>query len=247
MVDSHSILVALATYNEIENIPKLVNSIHELLPEVDIKVIDDNSPDGTGNWCKTFAKENPWFSVNERESKLGLGSALATAMHIAIESGYQALITLDADWSHPPEYLPSLLSKSSDSDVVIGSRYCTGGGIEGWPMHRRIISRVVNRVARLFLGIPVSDYSGNFRLYKTAALKNLPLDKLQAKGYAFIEEVLWYLHRNGCKISEVPFTFKERLEGNSKLNFKESLGLMKTLGRLFWMRLTATKLNDSTD
>src|SRR5687768_15097594 len=131
------LLVALATYNEIENLPSLVAAIRAQLPNADVLVVDDNSPDSTGRWCDEEAARSPWFSVIHRPGKLGLGSAAWTAMQAAIDRGYELLITLDADWSHPPEALPRLVAASADADVVVGSRYVSGGTIAGWPASRR--------------------------------------------------------------------------------------------------------------
>src|SRR5688500_10395441 len=154
-------LVAVATYNEIENLPSLVAAIRTELPDADILVVDDNSPDGTGRWCDEEAARSPWFSVIHRAGKLGLGSASWTAMQAAIDRGYEWLITLDADWSHPPEALPRLLAaaQTRQADVVIGSRYVPGGTIAGWPASRRVVSAIMNVATRVALGLPLRDAS----------------------------------------------------------------------------------------
>ena len=239
MAEPASILVALATYNEIENLPTLVTVVHEFLPTVDIVVIDDNSPDGTGQWCDDFAKQHDWFSVLHRAKKLGLGTALTAAMQKAMAEDYQSLITLDADWSHPPDRLPAIVEASKIADVVIGSRYCEGGEIEGWPRRRRLASRLINFFTRKLLDTPVNDCSGNYRLYSTSVLSKISWEDLHAEGYAFIEEVLWHLHRQGAIFTEVPVRFTDRKAGNSKLNYLESLGALRTLLGLFWNRLTS--------
>jgi dolichol-phosphate mannosyltransferase len=159
------LLVAIATYNEIENLPSLAAAIRERLPDADVLVVDDNSPDGTGRWCDEEAARSPWFTVIHRAGKLGLGSASWTAMQAAIERGYDWLITLDADWSHPPEALPRLVAAAADVDVVIGSRYCRGGEIHGWPLGRRIVSKAMNLATRVAIGVPVRDASTACRLY----------------------------------------------------------------------------------
>ena len=132
MADSSDILVALATYNERETLPTLVSSIHEHLPQADVLVIDDNSPDGTGLWCNEFSEDADWFRCEHRSAKLGLGSALILAMQTAIQEEYQVLVTLDADWSHPPDRLPGLVEAVGRADVAVGSRYCQHGNIVGW-------------------------------------------------------------------------------------------------------------------
>jgi len=227
-----SILVALATYNEKENLPSLVAAIHAELPQADLLVVDDNSPDGTGLWCDEFARQAPWFSCHHRSGKLGLGSALRAAMQAANEQNYQSLITLDADWSHPPSVLPQLVEASKNADIVIGSRYCSGGRIEGWPWRRKLASRSINFSTRFLLGIPVQDCSGNFRLYRTKLLKQVPWHTLQDEGYAFIEEILYHLHSLGGCFAEVPIVFTDRRAGESKISSREIFGAARTLVRL---------------
>jgi len=227
-----SLLVALATYNEKENLPSLVEAIHAQLPEADLLVVDDNSPDGTGDWCKEFARQAPWFSCHHRTGKLGLGSALRAAMRAAIDGNYKSLITMDADWSHPPSTLLQMIEASQNSDVVIGSRYCSGGRVEGWPWRRKLASRSINFATRFLLGIPVQDCSGNFRLYHTELLKQVPWQSLQDDGYAFIEEILYHLHLLGSRFAEVPIVFTDRQAGASKISSSEVFGAARTLVRL---------------
>jgi len=237
MADNASILVSLATYNEIENLPSLVEAVHAQLPDCHLLVVDDNSPDGTGRWCQQQAQQADWFSCVVREGKLGVGSALKLAMQEAVGRGYRSLVTMDADWSHPPEFLPALVAAGGAADVVIGSRYCPGGSIENWPWRRHLSSRAVNFFTRCLLGVPVRDCSGNFRLYSTALLEQLPWDDLQADGYAYLEEVLWHLHRRGATAVEVPIRFAERRAGQSKISMSEALGAAGTIVRLGWRRL----------
>ncbi len=237
MDDDQPILVALATYNEIENLPSLVDAIHAELPLADVLVVDDNSPDGTGKWCEEFTKSHDWFTHLPRTGKLGLGTALAAALQYGVERDYWAVITLDSDWSHPPEKLPELVAAAESADVVIGSRYCPGGAIEGWPTRRRIASRMINSLTRVLVGIPLSDCSGNYRLYTTQLLKQLDWDQLHAEGYAYLEEILWHLQRHAARFAEVPITFAERRAGHSKINLSEVIGAGKTLMRLAVRRL----------
>lgn len=232
-----TILVALATYNELENLPSLVAAIHDVLPVADVLVVDDGSPDGTGDWCRDFAERHRWFAVERRQGKLGLGSALATAMRFAVAEQYEVLLTMDADWSHAPRYLPQIVDGARQADVVIGSRYCAGGRIEGWPWRRRVGSRLVNLLTRVLLGIPVGDCSGNFRLYKTTLLGQMNWDGIRASGYAFLEEALWHLHRLGATMTEVPVVFTDRRRGISKINYREALGALGTLLRLTCQRV----------
>lgn len=237
MAEPASILVAVATYNEIENLPSLVDAIHAKLPAAHVLVVDDNSPDGTGKWCNEFAETHDWFFHLPRSGKLGLGTALAAALQYGSEENYSAIITLDADWSHPPEKLPEMVAASKSADVVIGSRYCPGGGIEGWPARRRVASRLINALTRIFVGLPLRDCSGNYRLYSVELLKQLNWDELHAEGYAYLEEILWHLQRLGARFAEVPILFTDRRAGQSKINFGELLGAAKTLIRLAFKRL----------
>jgi dolichol-phosphate mannosyltransferase len=232
------LLVALATYNEIETLPSLVAAIHEQLPDAHVLVVDDNSPDGTGRWCDEEAGRSPWFSVIHRPGKLGLGSASWAAMQAAIDRGCDYLITLDADWSHPPEALPRLIAAASNADVVIGSRYVPRGRIEGWPPSRRFVSAATNLATRLALGLPLRDASTACRLYRVELLKQLDFTQLTATGYAYLEEILWELHRRDARFAEIPITFTDRRAGASKVNLGEAWGKAKTLVRLGLNRLT---------
>jgi dolichol-phosphate mannosyltransferase len=225
-------LVALATYNEIENLPGLVDEILRVLPEAGVLVVDDNSPDGTGRWCDELAAREPRLKCLHRPAKQGLGSAARDAFQFAIEHGYEIVATLDADWSHEPASLPRLVSALDEADVAIGSRYCDGGAIEGWPLPRRAMSRWMNGLTRLVLRLPVRDASGAFRAYRVSALKTLDFDALRSSGYAYLEEILWHLHRAGATFAEVPITFRQRRAGESKIHLGEAAGKVRTLLRL---------------
>ncbi|NLF06765.1 MAG: polyprenol monophosphomannose synthase, partial [Pirellulaceae bacterium] len=196
-------LVTVATYNEMENLPRLVEEISRYLPEADILVIDDNSPDGTGEWCDRHRAENQRLHCLHRPGKLGLGTATIAGMKFAIEHGYRYVLNMDADFSHKPEYLPALESGMDPPggpalDVMIGSRYTPGGGVEGWPLKRKLMSRAVNLYARCLLGLRPKDCSGAFRCYRTEMLARLDFDSIRSRGYSFQEEVLWHLKRLGA-------------------------------------------------
>jgi dolichol-phosphate mannosyltransferase len=229
---SPRILVALATYNEINNLPSLVDEIIRVLPEAELLVVDDNSPDGTGKWCDDRARSDPRLKCLHRPGKQGLGSATLAAMRFALDGAYDVFITMDADWSHDPQYLPALLHATEDADVTLGSRYCNGGAIDGWPIHRRVLSRCANGLSRALLRLPVKDTSGAFRAYRVAALKTIELANVRSAGYAYLEEIVWLLHRAGARIVEVPITFHERRAGRSKINAQEALGKLGMLFRL---------------
>lgn len=225
-------LVAVCTYNERENLPPLVDAIHVALPDTDVLVVDDNSPDGTGDWADERAAVDPQLRVIHREGKLGLGSATFAAMRHAIENDYEVIATLDADWSHPPERLPAILSRLDDHEVAIGSRYVAGGKIVGWPWRRHLLSWLVNAAARVMLWLPTRDSSGAFRAYRVETLRGIDFDAMHATGYAYLEEILWRLKRGGATFAEVPITFTERRAGASKINRGEVLAAAKLLVRL---------------
>jgi len=239
-------LVSVATYNEIDNLPKLLDAILQETPEVDILVIDDNSPDGTGRWCDQRGKQDARVRCLHRPGKLGLGTATIAAMRYALEHGYDYLLNMDADFSHHPRYLRALLAgmdppSGPPVDVMIGSRYVPGGGVEGWPLRRRLMSRGVNLYARCLLGLPAKDCSGAYRCYRTSLLAKLDLEAVRSRGYSFQEEILWHLRLAGARFGETPIVFADRREGQSKINLREALGAVGIifilgLGRLIGRR-----------
>jgi dolichol-phosphate mannosyltransferase len=225
-------LVVLATYNEIENLPGLIDEILRLLPTADLLVVDDNSPDGTGRWCDERATTESRFHCLHRAGKLGLGSATLEAFHYALAKSYDLIVTMDADWSHDPAHLPDLITATAQADVAIGSRYIQGSAIEGWPWYRRSMSRVINRLSSAMLGLPIRDTSGAFRAYRVAKLREIDLNGIRARGYAYLEELLSHLAQADATFSEVPITFHERRAGRSKVSFREAAGKLATLVRL---------------
>lgn len=229
---SSRVIVALATYNEIENLPSLVDEILRLLPTADILVIDDNSPDGTGRWCDERAAHEPRMACLHRANKQGLGSATLAGARWAIEHCYEVFITMDADWSHDPKHLPAVLDATRTADVAIGSRYCAGGAIQGWPLPRRVASRGMNWLTHRILRLPIHDTSGAFRAYRVDALRKMNLADVRAAGYAYLEEILWHLHQTGTTFIEVPITFRERRAGRSKISLREVAAKIATLRRL---------------
>ena len=235
------VLVAVATYDEIQNLPGLVEQIKHQLPTADILVVDDNSPDGTGDWCRRQQAQDPCFRAIHRSGKLGLGSALVEEFRYAVEKRYDRLITLDADFSHSPRHLPELLAAIDDGhDLSIGSRYVPGGGIKGWSWRRRFMSRWVNRAARLLLGLTVRDASGCYRCYRVEVLGRVDLSRLRARGFAVLEEILWHLKRQQASMVEVPIVFVDRTQGASKLGLGEaarSLAMLVRLGIRNWFRV----------
>lgn len=228
-------LVAVATYNEIENLPSLVEQIFATVPEAELLVIDDNSPDGTGRWCDEQAESEPRLHCLHRSGKLGLGTATIAGMEYAIEHGYRYVLTMDADFSHHPRYMPQILAGMEQQppvDVMIGSRYVAGGGVEGWPLRRRMMSRSINLYARTMLGLNTKDCSGAFRCYRVELLKKLDMQSICSRGYSFQEEVLWRLKRAGARFGEAPIVFKDRMLGTSKINRKEAIDALWIIMKL---------------
>ncbi len=245
MSEADKTLVTVATYNEMENLPDLVEAILGVVPEADVLVIDDNSPDGTGEWCDAKSREDSRVRCLHREGKLGLGTATIAGMRYGVEHGYRYVLNMDADFSHHPKYLPSLIAGMDPSegppvDVMIGSRYVPGGGIEGWGLQRHVMSSGVNLYARWLLGLKPKDCSGAFRCYRAEQLAALDFDAVRSRGYSFQEEILWHLKRQGARFGEAPIVFVDRQRGASKINMKEAvaalwiifkLGVRNLLGR----------------
>lgn len=232
MPDDRRVLVTLCTYNERGNIERLAPAILVQLPQADVLVVDDNSPDGTGVLADELAARDPRVRVMHRPGKLGLGTATVAAFRYGIEHGYDVLINMDADFSHPPEVLPALLEATERVDVAVGSRYVPGGGVEGWGPHRHFMSRGINAYARLILGLSTRDNSGSFRAYRVVRLREIDLDRVRAKGYAIQEEILYRCRRVGCTFEEVPFVFKDRTVGESKISWKDAVGALWVLATL---------------
>ncbi len=233
-----STLVVTATYNEIENLPCLTDEIFRLDLELQMLVVDDNSPDGTGRWCDRRAVEDPRFRVLHRPSKQGLGTATKAGFQYALDQGFDLVLVLDADLSHPPRAIPQLLAGMAGGpdeagyDVMIGSRYVPGGRIQGWPRHRRWISRCLNVYARWWLGLQARDCSGSFRCYRCDLLQQIGLQNLRSRGYAYLEELLWRAQRVDARIGETPITFTDRQFGETKISTREALAALWVLFRL---------------
>jgi dolichol-phosphate mannosyltransferase len=236
-------LVMTATYNEIENLPSLVEEIFRWAPDVDVLVVDDNSPDGTGAWCQERSAIDRRLHCLRRAGKLGLGTAILAGLQYAIDHGYELVVNMDADFSHHPRYLPALIAGmnpegSPPVDCMIGSRYVAGGGVEGWPLKRLLMSRAINLYARLLLGLSPRDCSGGYRCYRVELLKQLDFRQIRSRGYSFQEEILWLLKRHGARFGETPIVFADRARGASKINSREALaalGIICQLGMRNWL------------
>jgi len=230
-------LVALTTYNELENLPTLVDEIFCHAPQADVLVVDDSSPDGTGDWVRTRAASEPRLKLLARPGKQGQGSAVVAGLRYAVEQGYDYVVTMDADFSHHPRYIPRLLQGlmaggEQAFDVMIGSRYVPAGRVEGWPLRRRLMSRAVNVYTRLLLRMRTRDCSGGFRGYRVARLAELDFGDLVSTGYSFHEEFLWRVMRHGCRVGETPIVFVDRVRGHSKINMHEARIALRVIFQL---------------
>jgi dolichol-phosphate mannosyltransferase len=242
VADPARLLISLATYNEAGNLQPLVEAIRQYAPSSSILVIDDNSPDGTGRIADELCATLPNLHVIHRPGKLGLGTATLAAMRFAIENQFDYLLNLDADFSHDAQYIPALVAGMADHDVMIGSRYVPGGGVEGgFTLKRRMMSSGINGYARLMLGLTSRDNSGAFRCYRVGKLAEIDLDQVRSRGYSFQEEILFWCQAVGCRIGETPIIFKDRRAGVSKINMREAfsalvilfqLGVARRMGRI---------------
>ena len=213
-------LIVVPTYNELENVAPLVAQLLEVAPEADVMLLDDNSPDGTAAYAEDLFGWSPRFSVLRRTAARGYGRSLVDGYRQALAGGYSRLLQLDADFSHDPRMIPALLAASRQADVVIGSRYCPGGGIANWPLRRRVLSRFANRYVCAITGLRARDTTSGFRCYTRKALRSLLEGHVAAEGYAFLVEAVYHAHREGLSIAEVPITFTDRREGQSKMSRK---------------------------
>jgi dolichol-phosphate mannosyltransferase len=224
-------LIVLPTYNEAENIVEVLDRIREALPEADVLVVDDGSPDGTADLADGWASAHGGgVSVLRRSGKQGLGSAYRAGFAIGLDQGYDALVEMDSDLQHDPAALPSLVSAvDNGADLAIGSRYVPGGSIPDWPKHREYLSRGGNRYASVLLGLSVRDSTAGFRCYSAAMLARIPLPRITADGYGFQIEMAYAVARRGGRIVEVPISFTDRVRGTSKMSGRivvEALGLV---------------------
>jgi dolichol-phosphate mannosyltransferase len=212
-------LIVVPTYNEALNIERLIAAILEQGPQFDVLVVDDNSPDGTGDLVAAIAARTPRVQLLRRAGKLGLGSAYIAGFHEGLRQGYAYLCEMDADFSHQPHYLPVLLGAAErDADVVLGSRNVPGGRVENWSRARQAISRGGSLYARAILGMPVRDCTGGFKCFRAAVLQRIDLDAIRSNGYAFQVEMNYRCHQAGFRIREVPIVFPDRVAGQSKMS-----------------------------
>ncbi len=226
------ISVVIPTYNESKNIGIIIPKIDDSLKNYSyqIVIVDDDSPDGTGQIADGLSNKYPVKVIHRRENK-GYGEACKEGFRFAIKNS-DYIITMDCDLSHDPTVIPEMIKKAEKYDVIIGSRYIKGGKIENWGLYRKIVSKVANVFTRFFLGISIKDCTSGFRFYKSKVLKIIDIDSINSNGYSFLEEILYRCYKKGFKISEVPITFKDRINGKSKLSKKEIFKFIITLIKL---------------
>mgnify|MGYP006268472997 CR=1 FL=1 len=211
-------LVCLPTYDEAENVGPMVEAILAATPDVEVLVIDDNSPDGTGRLADAIAAREPRLHVLHRAGKQGLGKAYLAGFAWALGHGYALVLEMDADFSHDPKYLPAMLEKARQADLVLGSRNVPGGGTVNWGLGRKILSRGGSLYARLILGLPVRDLTGGFKCFRREVLEAIDLGSVECSGYAFQIELTWRAFRKGFRVAEIPIVFVDRRVGQSKMS-----------------------------
>lgn len=222
------VLICVPTYNERDNLANLVAAVHGSLPDADLLVIDDNSPDGTGALADELAARDPHLKVLHRAGKLGLGTAYLEGFRQGLRGDYEYFFEMDCDFSHDPKYLPDLLAAARDgADLVLGSRWVDGGGTENWGIYRKILSRGGSFYARTILGIDIRDVTGGFKCFRRRVLETLPLDRVQVQGYGFQIELTYRAIKAGFRVVEVPIVFVDRRVGQSKMSKAIFLEAMK--------------------
>ncbi len=218
------VLVVVPTYDERENLPGALERLGRHVPQADVLVVDDGSPDGTGDLAEQIAEREAAVDggrrihVLHRAGKLGLGTAYVAGFGWALERGYDVVVEMDADGSHRAEDLPGLLAALEGADLVLGSRWVPGGSVLNWPLSRHVLSRGANTYTRLVLGIPLRDATGGFRAYRATLLSDMGLDDVASQGYCFQVDMAWRAVRSGARVVEVPITFVERALGQSKMS-----------------------------
>jgi len=212
------VLVVIPTYNEADNIAPIVARVRAAAPDADVLVADDASPDGTGKLADELAAGDEHISVLHRRGKEGLGAAYLAGFAWGLERGYDVLVEMDADGSHPPEALPRLLQRLETADLVLGSRWVPGGRVVNWPRSREVLSRGGNLYVRVLLGLPLRDATGGYRAFRADTLRRLDLDRVQSQGYCFQVDLAARAVRAGFRVAEVPITFVERERGESKMS-----------------------------
>jgi dolichol-phosphate mannosyltransferase len=215
---SDRVLVVVPTYNEVENLERILARLHASVPDAHALVVDDGSPDGTGELAEKLAVADRRVHLLRRTTKSGLGPAYVAGFRWGRQHGYDVLVEMDADGSHAPEQLPDLLAALGSADLVLGSRYVPGGAVADWPVHRLLLSRIGNRYTRWALRLPLTDATGGYRAARGGLIDALHLDDVASHGYCFQVDWAWRAVRAGARVEEVPITFTERQFGRSKMS-----------------------------
>jgi dolichol-phosphate mannosyltransferase len=232
--------VIVPTYNERDNIEILLDELLVLPVNMSVIVVDDNSPDGTGQVVDVWAAKTERVQAVHRPGKLGLGTAYIAGFKCALSLGFDRIMTMDADFSHHPRYIPAMLEMSLERDMVIGSRYVKGGGTLNCTWKRRMLSQGANTFAKILLGLRALDCTAGFRCYRREVLEAIELDAIFSNGYSFLIEMIYYVQRRGYQIGEVPIVFEDRRRGTSKISQKEVYKALQTVGRLSVRRVQDT-------
>lgn len=215
------ILIVLPTYNEAGNVVDLIRQVLDQDPRIEVVIVDDASPDGTAQRVQEARASTQRVHLIERPEKLGLGTAYLAGFRLGLDAGYSLIFTMDCDFSHNPRYLPRMITELAECDVVVGSRYVPGGGIENWPWYRLMLSKFANFYARTLLRVEIRDCTAGFRGYRREVLEVVDPFEVRSSGYSFLEEMAWRVTRFGFRISEIPIVFEQRKAGSSKIESRE--------------------------
>ena len=233
-VTERSTLIIVPTYNEIENLELIVNAIHKVVPHVHILIVDDGSPDGTGERADEMKAADERIHVLHRSGKLGLGTAYIEGFRYALARDYERIFEMDADFSHDPKYLPIMLEAAESHDLVIGSRYVKGGGTQNWSLGRRFISRGGGLYARTILGVGIQDLTAGFMCYRRETLEAIDIEAVSSSGYVFQIELKYRVHCKGLSIKEIPIVFPDRVAGESKMHAGIASEAITQVWKLRW-------------
>jgi dolichol-phosphate mannosyltransferase len=230
-------MVIVPTYDELENVQALVPRLLETASTIDVLVVDDNSPDGTGEWVAGLAAKVPRVHCIRRPRKMGLGSAYVEGFRFALARGAELIFEMDADFSHDPEDIPRFIAAARDADLVLGSRYLNGVTVVNWPLRRLMLSYTANVLSRFMTGLPIKDATGGFKCFHRKVLESIDLDRIHSDGYSFQIEVSFHAWRKGFRICEIPIVFVDRRAGTSKMSRKIIFEAVFVLWRLFFIRI----------
>ena len=234
MNDSKRVLIIIPTYNERENVQQIVSAVLPVDPRINVLIVDDNSPDGTGEIADRLSAEDNRVNVLHRQNKEGLGRAYIAGFRWALEHGFDYIFEMDADFSHDPKFLPDFLREIEHYDLVLGSRYISGVNVVNWPMSRLLLSYCANIYSRIITGLPIKDATGGFKCFRRKVLETINLDAVQSSGYSFQIEMSARAYNHGFKLKEIPIVFVDRMAGQSKMSKKI---MREAIWMVWWIRL----------